>query len=106
MGNQSLSIHAESNGKGEECRDGAGKLLEGAVITSDGFIHRFRGGLLDGGTVKGGEKIVQPAVEGPGHLEYWEGGKLHREAGLPAVISDGLRKREWWVNGELVRKDY
>jgi hypothetical protein len=102
----SLSKHLETNGKREKCHDKAGKLLEEAVITADGYIHRFRAGLLDGSTEKDGITITQPAVEGPGHLEYWRAGNLHRDEGLPAVISDGLKKREWWVNGEFVRKDY
>jgi hypothetical protein len=104
-GIQLLSIHLESNGKAEKCLDKAGKPLEGPVITADGYIHRFRGGLLDGTTARDGIPIVQPAVEGPGHLEYWKEGKLHREDGLPAVISEGLKRREWWVNGELVRRE-
>jgi hypothetical protein len=100
---QSLSLHLESNGKQEICRNESEKPLEGPVITADNFIHRFRAGLLDGTLTT---EVIQPAVEGPGHLEYWNEGKLHRDDGLPAVISDGLRKREWWVNGEFVKKDY
>jgi hypothetical protein len=103
---KSLSRYLESNGKKEICRDKAGKSLEGAVITKDGFIHRFRNGLLDGSTEKDGIKIIQPAVEGPGHLEYWTEGKLHRDSGMPAIISDNLMKREWWVNGDFLKKDY
>jgi hypothetical protein len=61
---------------------------------------------LDGSIEKDGIRIIQPAVEGPGHLEYWREGRLHQEQGLPAVISDHLGKREWWVNGDFLRKDY
>lgn len=101
-----LSIHSESNRKQEICLDKAGNPLEGSVITEDGYIHRFKDGLLDGTrTTAGGITIVQPAVEGPGHLEYWKAGALHRDDGLPAVISEGLKRREWWVNGELIRRE-
>jgi hypothetical protein len=102
MESEKLSIHIESNGKKDKCRDKSGKPLEGSVITADNFVHRFRDGLLDGTiTTDEGLTIVQPAVEGPGHLEYWKEGKIHRDDGLPAVISEGLKRREWWVNGEL-----
>ena len=43
--------------------------------------------------------IVKPAVEGPGHQEYWRENKLHRDDEMPAVVSNGLSLREYWVNG-------
>jgi hypothetical protein len=44
-------------------------------------------------------------VEGPGHLEYWREGKLHRDNGLPAVCSRGFHHREWWTEGNCVRRE-
>jgi hypothetical protein len=100
MGAASDSYHLESNGASDLCRDKEGRPLEGTVITEDGIIRRFRNGLLDGDSyTPEGKRITQPAVEGPGHLEYWREGKLHRDQGLPAVSSRGFHCREWWVEG-------
>jgi hypothetical protein len=106
VGAVSDSYHLESNGASDLCRDKQGNLLEGTVITEDGIIRRFRNGLLDGDSyTPEGKRITQPAVEGPGHLEYWREGKLHRDQGLPAVSSRGFHYREWWVEGNQVRRE-
>jgi hypothetical protein len=100
------SYHLESNGTLDVCRDKDGRLLEGTVITEDGVIRRFHNGLLDGdSSTRDGKVITQPAVEGPGHLEYWREGRLHRDHGLPAVSSRGFHHREWWVAGILVKQE-
>ena len=106
MGVVSDSYHVESNGAFDLCRDKNGRLLEGTVITEDGVIRRFHKGLLDGDSyTPEGRRITQPAVEGPGHLEYWREGKLHRDNGLPAVSSRGFHHREWWTEGNCVRRE-
>jgi hypothetical protein len=103
---QSDSYHLESNGTADLCRDQNGGLLEGTVITEDGIVRRFHNGLLDGDShTPEGKLITQPAVEGPGHHEYWREGKLHRDDGLPAVSSRGFRHREWWTEGEYLRQE-
>jgi hypothetical protein len=102
----SKSYHFESNGRGDICADTGGNPLEGTVVTEDGIIRRFHRGLLDGDSyTPEGKRITQPAVEGPGHLEYWREGRIHRDAGLPAVCADGFAHREWWVDGVLVKRE-
>jgi hypothetical protein len=102
----SQSYHLESNGANDVCRDRAGQPLEGSVITGDGIIRRFHEGLLDGDSyTPEGKRITQPAVEGPGHLEYWREGCLHRDGGLPAVAAKGFSDKEWWVEGEFIRQE-
>jgi hypothetical protein len=102
----SRSYHIESNKAGDVCRDSGGAPFEGIRITEDGVIRRFHKGLLDGDSLTPeGKRITQPAVEGPGHIEYWREGCLHRDGGLPAVSSQGFAHREWWEHGELVRRE-
>jgi hypothetical protein len=104
MTEESRSLHIESNNRNEVCKDVKGKLLEGTLIDTEGIIHRFRHGLLDGDVEgKDGNILIFPAVEGNGHLEYWRKGALHRDGGLPAVISEGLREKEWWNEGLRIR---
>jgi hypothetical protein len=101
---QSQSYHTESNKANDVCRDAGGKPLEGIRATEDGVIRRFHNGLLDGDSyTPEGKRITQPAVEGPGHIEYWREGCLHRDGGLPAVSANGFTRREWWVEGEHIR---
>ncbi len=61
----------------------------------DDCILRFKNGLLDGGD--------KPAVECPetGHAEYWKNGRLHRDDGLPAVITNSGDREEYWLDGTL-----
>ena len=57
-------------------------------------ILRFKNGYLDGGTL--------PAVEcEDAHMEFYKGGRLHRDSG-PAVISDYGKVKEFWKNGTRV----
>jgi hypothetical protein len=106
MGAVSDSYHLESNGTADLCRDKNGRLLEGTAITEDGIIRRFHNGLLDGDSyTPEGKRITQPAVEGPGHLEYWREGRLHRDHDLPAVSSRGFHHREWWAAGICIRQE-
>jgi hypothetical protein len=101
---QSQSYHIESNQANDVCRDTGGKPLEGIRVTEDGVIRRFHNGLLDGDSyTPEGRRITQPAVEGPGHIEYWREGCLHRDGGFPAVSANGFSHREWWVKGEKIR---
>jgi hypothetical protein len=100
----SQSYHIESNKANDVCRDAGGNPLEGIRVTEDGVIRRFHKGLLDGDSYTAeGKRITQPAVEGPGHIEYWREGRLHRDGGLPAVSTGGFTRREWWEQGEQVR---
>jgi hypothetical protein len=104
----SASRFAESNGCEEQCLDGNGGALQGTVVACDGAgglsILRFFNGFLDGDRGgAGGAVIALPAVESPGHLEWWRAGRLHRDNGLPAVIAENFTLREWWENGKRVR---
>jgi hypothetical protein len=104
MNEQSHSRYIESNGGEELCRDEKRNPLNGEIFTQDGFIHRFFGGLLDGDTKTGaGTVSALPAVEGPGHLEWWRSGRLHRDNGLPAVVSDNFQHQEWWEQGKYIK---
>ena len=90
-------------------KDENGNLAEGqrVFITENGkqVFVRFRNGYLDGDVFnENGELEVKPAVETTGHLEYWREGKLHRDDGLPAVISDGFAYKEWWENNKRIDK--
>jgi hypothetical protein len=94
------SMFLESNGAEEKALDGEGNPLQGHIVTAGGVILRFIDGLLDGGMATArGEAYCLPAVESPGHLEWWKAGRLHREDG-PAVVSDNFRLSEWWQNGK------
>jgi hypothetical protein len=100
----SQSYHIESNQANDICRDAGGNPLEGIRVTEDGIIRRFHNGLLDGDSyTPEGKRITQPAVEGPGHLEYWREGRLHRDGDLPAVSTNGFTHKEWWEHGEHIR---
>jgi hypothetical protein len=104
MEESSASRFIESNGREERCLGGDGRPLEGTVVSGDGYILRFFNGFLDGviKTSKGGFASL-PAVESHGHLEWWRSGRLHRDNGLPAVITENFTRCEWWVNGKRVR---
>jgi hypothetical protein len=97
MEKKSLSKFLESNGSNEIVLDSGGKPIQGEVVTGDGVILRFVDGLLDGNMAAG---YSLPAVEAPGHLEWWQGGNIHRAGGLPAVISNDFEELEWWENGK------
>lgn len=102
---KSRSLHIESNGAEELTVLSDGRPVEGTVLTKDGYIHRFIGGLLDGDLYfRDGRRVALPAVEGPGRLEFWRSGKLHRDNKLPAIYSDGLRHKEWWENGQFIKE--
>jgi hypothetical protein len=100
MEKESLSKFVESNGSNEMVLDSGGKPKQGEVVTEEGVILRFVDGLLDGNVIVGYSGYSLPAVEAPGHLEWWRRGVLHREGGLPAVISGNFQELEWWENGK------
>jgi hypothetical protein len=76
--------------------------LNGTFTSRDGIILRFKDGWLDGDSLSpDGTLQVQPAVEAPGHLEYWRQGRLHRDFELPAIYSENLKLREYWEHGVL-----
>jgi hypothetical protein len=84
--------------------DGKCVPIDGVRRYKDGkVVMRFRRGRLDGDPERG--KVVRPAYEEDGHLEYWRGGLLHRDGGRPAIISGNGAAREWWVNGVFVRAE-
>lgn len=90
-----------------QSKDENGNPAEGTrlFITPSGeeFYLRFRNGFLDGDSyTKDGKLVVQPAVEGAGHIEYWREGKLHRDGGLEAVYAEGFSVKEYWINNERI----
>lgn len=67
-------------------------------------IVRFRNGLLDGDSfTRDGRRITQPAVESEGHVEYWRGGRLHRDSGEAAVAAEGFSVKEYWENNRRIK---
>ena len=80
---------------GQQVTDEGGSPLANDTIDRETqAILRFRNGYLDGGDL--------PAVECDDfHLEYYKGGRLHRDDG-PAVVSDYGNVREFWKNGHRV----
>jgi hypothetical protein len=96
---ETRSRFIESNGSGVRCLDRDGNPLQGEVITGEGVILRFIDGLLDGDRTAGRGAVTLPAVEAPGHLEWWREGRLHRDGGLPAVMADDFETHEWWDQG-------
>ena len=103
---ESLSKYLLLNNSDQKQQDKSGRILEGIRISETGnTIFRFRNGLLDGDIFndKGELVVSKPAVESPGHQEYWREGKLHRDNGLPAVISESFKVKEWWVNGQRIK---
>jgi hypothetical protein len=84
--------------------DGRGRPVDGVEKYKDiKIVMRFRWGRLDGDPDRG--KVVRPAYEEEGHLEYWRDGLMHRDNGSPAVISENGAVREWWVNGVFIRAE-
>lgn len=105
---ESLSIFINSNNNGKLNYDKENVLTEGTRIFSDGItILRFHNGLLDGDVYDNSGKLTntKPAVEGPGHIEYWRCGMLHRDNNLPAVSSKGFTVKEYWNNGEYIKTE-
>jgi hypothetical protein len=99
---ETRSRFIESNGGGVRCLDRDGRPRQGEVITGEGVILRFIDGFLDGDQATGRGLVSLPAVEAPGHLEWWRRGRLHRDGGLPAVIADNFSVYEWWDQGSKV----
>lgn len=102
---KSKSLFIEQNNS-QSLFSNENEILNGTQIAEDmKTILRFRNGFLDGDVFDEEGKLceVRPAVEGPGHLEYWRQNKLHRDNDEPAVISDGFSWKEWWVKGERVK---
>lgn len=107
---ESLSVFDSYNNQEHRFVDENGEYLDGVrMVPVEGysslFIVRFRDGLIDGDIYNenGNFMKVMPAVEGPGHVEYWRKGKLHRDDEEAAVITEGFRVKQYWYNGVLVR---
>lgn len=104
---KSLSKYIYYNCKNIVCQDGDGNVMNGAKLDSEAYarneviIVRFRNGCIDGDIFdsNGIFKMALPAVEGRNHQEYWRQNKLHRDNGLPAVISGDPVQYEYWENG-------
>jgi hypothetical protein len=97
---RSRSRFLDSNGTDDRVLDGEGKAVGGEAVSAEGVILRFIDGLLDGDRITGrGRHLSLPAVEAPGHLEWWRKGRLHRDGGLPAVVSVNFTVLEWWEDG-------
>lgn len=110
MKNKSLSRYIFYNLKNIVCQDENGNVINGAKLDAEEYskgnsvLLRFRDGFLDGDVFddNGNFKEQLPAVEGKNHQEYWRHNKLHRDGGLPAVISGEPPVFEWWENGVQV----
>lgn len=104
---KSLSKYIYYNCKDIVFQDENGNVINGVKLDSEEYekgnsvILRFKDGYLDGDSTdeKGNLKTQLPAVEGENHQEYWRHNKLHRDNGLPAVISGKPPKYEWWIDG-------
>lgn len=99
---RSLSRYLSYNGRHYVATDEDGKPCEGKRISEDKcFILRFHDGLLDGDIYNAEGKVVmtKPAVEAPGHIEYWRQGNIHRDNGLPAITGNNFMVNEWWRDG-------
>lgn len=110
MKSSTLSKYIFYNLKDIVCQDDNGNVINGTKLDSEEYskgnsiLLHFRDGYLDGDVFdkKGNFKEQLPAVEGKNHQEYWRKNKLHRDGGLPAIISGEPPKFEWWVNGVQV----
>lgn len=108
---ESKSLYLEQNNSNKIHLDDFGLPMNGIRVDANAWdnknvvILRFRNGLLDGDIFINGQFVrTNPAVETQdGHIEYWRKGKLHRDEGLPAVISSGLKHKEFWVNGKPIQ---
>ena len=105
---ESKSLYIQQNNSNSIHLDDYGRPMNEVRVDAEAFekrnqkiILRFRNGLLDGDIYVDGKYVrTKPAVDAPGgHLEYWREGKLHRDGGLAAVISDGFQYKEYWING-------
>lgn len=104
---ETLSRYINLNKSEEKLKNSSGRELEGIRVSESdkNTILRFRNGYLDGDILNDNGSIIvsKPAVDAPGHQEYWREGMLHRDNGLPAVISEGFSHKEWWENGERIK---
>ena len=111
MNKKSLSKYIYYNLKNIKCQDSDGNLMNGVKIDVEEFEHgtstliRFVNGYLDGDVFsKNGKfKMQLPAVKSKNHLEFWRKNKLHRDGGLPAIISGNPPQYEWWEIGIRIK---
>lgn len=99
---RTFSMYESLNGTDFLQKDESGNILDGTRLSPDGkTILRFRNGFLDGDVYGPTGKLIvtKPAVEGSGHQEYWRRNRIHRDDGLPAVLANGLKDKEWWKDG-------
>ena len=99
---ESKSLFLEYNMTKRRFLNLKGEPLEGVQISKDKkTIYRFRNGFLDGDVydIDGRFITVKPAVEAPGHIEYWRQNKIHRDKNEAAVISEKFTIKEYWENG-------
>ena len=104
---KSLSRYLYYNCKDIVNQDEDGNVINGVRLDSEDYeknkitVLRFKDGYLDGDVYNddGNFQMQLPAVEGINHQEYWRHNRLHRDNGLPAVISGDPAKREWWIDG-------
>lgn len=104
---ESLSKYLYYNCKDIVCQDGDGNIMNGAKLDSAAYANneviviRFRNGCIDGDVFNddGTFKMALPAIEGKNHQEYWRKNKIHRDNGLPAIISGEPAQFEYWVDG-------
>lgn len=92
-------------------QDSNGNLMSGTKIDVEEFEHgsstllHFVNGYLDGDVFSkdGKFEMQMPAVESKNHQEFWRKNKLHRDNGMPAVISGKPAQYEWWENGIRIK---
>lgn len=104
---KTLSRYIYYNCKNIVCQDDNGNVINGMKLDSEDYnngtvtVLRFRNGYLDGDVFNedGTLKLTLPAVESQNHQEFWRQNKLHRDNGLPAIVSGDPAQKEYWVNG-------
>ena len=107
-----LSKYIFYNNKEIISQDENGNVINGPKLDAEEYskgnsiLLHFKDGLLDGDIFDASGNFVEqhPAVEGKNHQEYWRKNKLHRDGGLPAVISGEPAQFEWWVDGVRVEE--
>lgn len=112
MKKKTLSRYVFYNLKDIVNQDDDGNVINGPKLDAEEYakgnstLLHFRDGYLDGDVFdQNGNFIEQrPAVESKNHQEYWRHNKLHRDGGLPAIISGEPAQFEWWVDGVRVEE--
>lgn len=80
-----------------------GKLIYGVRIIENHVI-RFYDGKITNFILE--DESPDPAVEGPGFIEYRTDGVITRDdENRPARVSNGFKHREFWKDGVLIQSE-